>query len=311
MPWRFNPPPGWPAPPPGWVPPDGWTPDPSWPAAPAGWQFWVDDTSSAAWGTAGQATPGPDPRVPLPGAPSDGRRGGAGRTILVVLIVLLLLGMVTAALSALSWAVGSTETQTLTTQAPSGVVTIEDPCGSITLREGQAGVVTTRASIRSSWRTPSVTSRLDGDVVEVRVDCPAFSIGSSVALVVEVPPDGVVDARSSAGSVAAEGLSSELTLASSAGSVSATEVRSTRVSADSSAGSVSLSWAAAADPTTISATSSAGSVRVSVPDRPGVAWRVDADSSAGSTTVRVRTDPQSDRTITARSSAGSVTVGYR
>jgi hypothetical protein len=234
-----------------------------------------------------------------------------GRWILLAVVVLLGLAMVGVAVSVLSWGVGRTETQQLTTETAGGDVRVEADCGSIALLEGAPGVVTTQAKIRSAWREPTVTSRLEGGQVRVTVDCPALSFGSSVSLVVQVPPGGAVEAHSSAGSVSATRLSSDLTLSSSAGSVTATEVSSARVSADSSAGAVSLTWAASADPTTVSATSSAGSVRVSVPDVAGVAWRVDADSSAGSTTVEVRTDPSSDRTITARSSAGSVSVGYR
>ena len=44
MPYRFNPPPNWPAPPSGWVPPPDWRPSPDWPAPPAGWQLWIEDT---------------------------------------------------------------------------------------------------------------------------------------------------------------------------------------------------------------------------------------------------------------------------
>ncbi len=49
-PYRFNPPPTWPACPPGWTPPAGWTPDPSWPPAPPSWVFWLPNQRSAlAW----------------------------------------------------------------------------------------------------------------------------------------------------------------------------------------------------------------------------------------------------------------------
>lgn len=40
LPYRFNPPPGWPDPGPGWVPDDAWRPDPAWPAVPPGWGLW-------------------------------------------------------------------------------------------------------------------------------------------------------------------------------------------------------------------------------------------------------------------------------
>lgn len=303
MPWRFNVPPGWPAAPPGWVPPEGWTPDPAWPPAPPGWQFWVEEPERPSPGAPAAATPG------APGPPP--RRRGVGRGLVVVTALLVVLGLAFALVATLSWATRRSQTRDLVTEAGTSAVRVDDACGSIVLRQGAAGVVTTRATIRYTWRMPVVTSRVEGDVVRVDVDCPTLSFGSSVALVVEVPPGGSVQARSSAGSVTAEGLSSDLELRSSAGSVTATDVTSSVVSAQSSAGSVSLSWASGADPMTISATSSAGGVRVTVPDVAGAAYRVDADSSAGSTTVEVRTDPASPRVITARSSAGSVVVGYR
>lgn len=305
MAWRFNPPPTWPAPPEGWVPPPGWAPDPSWPPAPEGWQFWVEVPGSAAY--AG-SQPGSPPPVP-PAAPR--RRGGPVRVLLVVVVVLVGLGLVAAAIGTVVSLTRRTQAQDLVTETTGAAVRVENPCGPIALRQGVAGSVSTRATIRYSWRTPTVSSRLEGDVVVVIVDCPVLALGSGVSLVVEVPPDGTVEARSSAGSVQADGLSSDLTLRSSAGAVSATALTSRMVSAESSAGSVSLVWAAGADPNEISARSSAGSVSVRVPDVEGVAYRVDADSSAGSTTVRVRTDEESTRTITARSSAGSVLVDYR
>jgi hypothetical protein len=43
LPYRLNPPPGWPPVPDGFVPPPGWQPDPAWPPAPPGWQLWVQD----------------------------------------------------------------------------------------------------------------------------------------------------------------------------------------------------------------------------------------------------------------------------
>ena len=48
MPYRLNPPPGWPPVPDGFVPPPGWQPDPAWPPAPPGWQLWVQDDTEAA-----------------------------------------------------------------------------------------------------------------------------------------------------------------------------------------------------------------------------------------------------------------------
>ncbi|MGB8021444.1 MAG: DUF4097 family beta strand repeat-containing protein [Candidatus Nanopelagicales bacterium] len=239
------------------------------------------------------------------------RRGGVGRILLIIGIVVVVLGLVWGAIAAVSLAVRRSVTRDLVTQSAGAAVRVANECGSISLVQGDAGVVKTRATVKYTLREPTVSSEVDDGVVSVRADCQSFGLLSSVSLVVKVPPGGSVEARSSAGSVQADGLSSQLVLRSSAGSISATELNSRVVSAETSAGSVSLSWARAADPATISATSSAGSVKVLIPDVAGVAYRVDADSSAGSTKVNVRSDPQSRRTITATSSAGSVLVDYR
>jgi hypothetical protein len=262
--------------------------------------------ADSSWGqppAAGYATPAAGP------PPTRGR--GPGRTILLIVLALVAIGLIWGAVAAVSLANRGTQDLQLTTESTTADVRVDNECGPIALREGPAGVVTTDAKVRYSWRTPTVTSSRDGDIVVVEVECPALGFMTSVTLVVQVPPDGRVEARSSAGSVKADGLSSDLDLGSSAGSISATGLTSKSVTADTSAGSVSLSWSGDADPTAVEASSSAGSVKVLVPDVAGVAYDVEADSSAGSVTVNVRTDPSSDRRIRATSSAGSVLVAYR
>lgn len=46
MPYRFNPPPNWPAMPAGWSPPRNWQAPANWPAPPPSWQFWVADDNA-------------------------------------------------------------------------------------------------------------------------------------------------------------------------------------------------------------------------------------------------------------------------
>lgn len=296
--WRFNTPPGWPVPPAGWVPPRGWTPDPAWPAAPEGWQFWVEERSPGAG-----LPPSPPPSAP--------RRNWIWVVLAAALAMLVLAGLLLGLLGLGLRSGRQTVTTDFATTTKGGAVEISNPCGSISVREGAAGVVSTKATLRYGWRRPSVTSQAHGNDVEVSVRCPAFGFGSGASLQVEVPPGTPVAARSAAGSVTAAGLRGNLTLHSSAGSVTAVDVASSVVSADSSAGAVSLTFAANSDPTSITARSSAGGVRVLVPDVASVAYRVDARTSAGRTSVQVRTDPQATRTINATSSAGSVLVAYR
>ena len=160
-----------------------------------------------------------------------------------------------------------------------------------------------------SLKRPTISQRREGDRLVVRSSCPAqIGRGCSGTVRLLVPPDTEVRASSSAGSVRVVGLAGTVQLDSSAGSVEAIDLFSANLSASSSAGSVSLSFAAA--PTLVSATSSAGTVEVLVP-RGNETYRVDAGSSAGSSDVSVRTDPGSPRVLRARSSAGSVRIDYR
>jgi hypothetical protein len=109
---------------------------------------------------------------------------------------------------------------------------------------------------------------------------------------------------SAAGDVRVEGLTGKLTLSSSAGDVHGDALRSTEVTASSSAGDVSLTFAV--DPTRVDATSSAGDVRVRVPNT--VSYRVTTQSSGGDRVSTVHENSDSARTINARSSAGDVSV---
>jgi DUF4097 and DUF4098 domain-containing protein YvlB len=98
-----------------------------------------------------------------------------------------------------------------------------------------------------------------------------------------------------------------LRLSSSAGDVEGSGVRADTVSAESSAGDVSLSLRTAAE--RVDVDSSAGDVELVVPDE---TYRVDAATSAGDVDDRqVRTDPSAPRSIYARSSAGDIRIEAR
>jgi DUF4097 and DUF4098 domain-containing protein YvlB len=143
------------------------------------------------------------------------------------------------------------------------------------------------------------------------VHCPAFTpggISGSAALRLVVPPGTTLDLDSNDGGIHLVGVSGKVTAHSSAGSVRAEDLRSTTVTASSSAGGVHLSFSTA--PTTVDASSSAGSVSVTVPDD-GTTYAVDAHSSAGTAHVDLATNPKSPNRIKAQSSAGSVRVEWR
>jgi hypothetical protein len=185
--------------------------------------------------------------------------------------------------------------------------------------------VTMDRSYTWSLSKPAIGQRRDGDrLVITSSGCgfnPGLSCSGKVALVV---PEGVtvrvrtgnsgltlrnltgdIDAATSNGSVRASNLSGQVNLGSSNGPIEASALRSDRVDAHTSNGSVRLTFDVA--PTAATADSSNGSVEVVVP-RDGSAYRVSATTSNGFRDVAVPTDPRSQRTIEAHTSNGSVRV---
>ncbi|OLM00483.1 lipoprotein [Pseudonocardia sp. Ae406_Ps2] len=152
---------------------------------------------------------------------------------------------------------------------------------------------------------PQVEQKVEGGVLRITARCPD-QVGDrcQARLVVTAPAasSALVDLR--AGGIEVRGLTGALDLTSSAGGVDATGVGPGDVRAKSSAGSVELTFAAAA--ADVTAESSAGGVEVRVPVGP--AYEVTAETSAGSTEVGVPDQPGADHRITAKSSAGGVSV---
>ncbi|WP_426564888.1 DUF4097 family beta strand repeat-containing protein [Angustibacter sp. McL0619] len=188
------------------------------------------------------------------------------------------------------------------------VVEVDVGAESVQIVAGTDDVTRLDRTISWSLTKPSFSERQEGDHLVIRSSCGIdFGRGCSGKVHLVVPADVQVTAHSSAGYVGVTGLTGALDLSSSAGHVDGVRLGSANVQADSSAGSVELSFSTA--PTSVKATSSAGSVAVLLPQG-DEAYRVEADSSAGSSDVSVRTDPSSSRTIVAHSSGGSVDVSY-
>jgi hypothetical protein len=185
--------------------------------------------------------------------------------------------------------------------------------------------VVTRAT--EGLRTParSVERGPGGELRLSSSGCGFFGGQCEVDYTIRVPSGTVVRAEADSGDVVAERLTTTepLVLDTSAGDITAIDVRAPSIdlsssagdvearalSADgidlhSSAGDVVASLAAPAD--VVRAESSAGDVELLVPNE---VYRVEATSSAGDVDTRhLRTDPAAPRSITAHSSAGDVRV---
>jgi hypothetical protein len=204
---------------------------------------------------------------------------------------------------------------------------IRSDSGSIRVIGSDRDDIAVTATIREGLADADVRAVQADGTLRLDTDCGPFFVPTTcgVNFVVEVPArlsttistsaggvrvqsmSGRVDVDAGAGSIRLDDLSGVVEARSAAGSITGTALRSLAVEADSSAGSVRLSFAAA--PEAVRAKSSAGGVTVEVPEGDEL-YRVEASADGGDERVRVRTDPRSDRVITARSSAGSVTVRY-
>ncbi|ALE84103.1 DUF4097 family beta strand repeat-containing protein [Pseudonocardia sp. HH130629-09] len=183
-------------------------------------------------------------------------------------------------------------------------VEVDSDAGDVRLVAGEKAAVEQDLRWTGGAR-PQVEQKVDGGVLRITARCPD-QVGDrcQAGLVVTAPAasSALVDLR--AGGIEVRGLTGALDLTSSAGGVEATGVGPGDVRAKSSAGSVELTFAAAA--ADVTAESSAGGVEVRVPVGP--AYEVSAETSAGSTEVGVPDQPGADHRITAKSSAGGVSV---
>ena len=171
---------------------------------------------------------------------------------------------------------------------------------------------------------PSISNRVDGDLLSIGSSCP-FSVGlgcsGHVRLVVprdvEVrlhnsdgsvamrDLDGPVDVATSDGSINASNLTGQLRLRTSDGSVVMTDLRSDRVDAATSDGSLHLSFVV--DPSSVTARTSDGSIEVVVP-ADGNAYNVTASTSDGRREITVPTDSSSVRRMQLSTSDGAIRV---
>jgi hypothetical protein len=211
---------------------------------------------------------------------------------------------------------------------PAGVrrVVVSVDAGTIEVRGGTRDTVGGDRHVTSGFDRPVITETVVGDTLRLTADCGRFLVHfCSVSYSLDVPRavsveahssagrvtvegiDGDVEARSEAGSVAVADIGGAVNLRSAAGRIEGTGLRSPTAAAESSAGRVSLTFAAA--PTEVTARSSAGTVEIVVPDD-GSTYRVTADSSVSEPEVQVATSPDADRSITAVTSAGGVSVAY-
>jgi hypothetical protein len=199
-----------------------------------------------------------------------------------------------------------------------------DASGSVTVVGRDAGPITIDEHVSRGLHSPQRSIRVDGARLSVRGTCRAFpETWCSDDFVIRVPRSvrlrvdaveidvrgttGAADLTTEGGAIDLEGTRGSVRLSSHGGQIDGASLRTTRLTATSYGGNISLAFAV--PPRRVDASSLGGHVVVALPDGP-VTYRVDTSTSGGSAETLVRTDPDSERTIRAESHGGDVTVRY-
>jgi len=265
------------------------------------------------------------PAPPRPPARTSGPGGSGGRTALRILVVALGLAVVAwnavAVASLLSRATESREA----TFGGVKVLMLDlgfeevDVTGS-----ASADDVTVDRGWHWSLGEPEIVTRQVGDRLVVGSSCPwtpglpctgwvHLTVPADVTVTGGVTDNhltlreltGPVDLSTSDGGITARDVSGPLRLTSRDGTIEGSGIRSARVEASTSDGSVRLAFAD--PPRSVRATSRDGSVHVTLPDD-RTAYHVTVSTKDGSSDVTVPTDPTAPRRITASTSDGDVDI---
>ena len=265
------------------------------------------------------------PRAP---APSGGAGGSGGRTALRVLVVAL--GLAVVAWNAVAVASLLARGSDSRDGTFGGVRVLEldlsfeevDVTGSAT-----ADRVTMSRGWHWSLGEPEVVTRQVGDRLVVGSSCPFtpgipctgyvhLTVPEGTAVTGRVSDNhltlrdltGGIDVSTSDGGVTVVGATGPLRLESRDGTIEASQIRSARVDATTSDGSVHVAFAS--PPQTVRATSRDGSVELTMPDD-RTAYRVTVAVRDGSSAVSVPRDPTSPRRIRVTTSDGDVSITPR
>ncbi|GAA0345754.1 DUF4097 domain-containing protein [Actinoallomurus spadix] len=212
---------------------------------------------------------------------------------------------------------------------PITALEVDIGAGDLTVVGDGTGGVTVDQTLKWAMRKPHVQATWEGTTLRLSGRCgtraPLSALSCSVGLRVRVPAGVEVRATSSSGTVDAEGLTGPARLSTSSGVVSmrdlagpvraratsgvirGTGLRSGRVDAALSSGSVDLTFAQA--PQEVTAKASSGALAVFLP--PGQRYQVTTKASFGAPSVEGGlADDTATRRIDARTSSGSIEIRY-
>ncbi|MET1051902.1 MAG: DUF4097 family beta strand repeat-containing protein [Mycetocola sp.] len=272
-------------------------------------------------------TGGPQPPSPYPPTPPERKRSAGAAVLLFVGIPLVILALIIGgSVAAVNVLRGTSVNENAQADAGS-LVTIDMPNAAIVVSPGSGDQVTVTMRGSYTGTPPRLDVTASGDETEVSGGCPDgwfFVNRCQVRVEVALPADVDVTVRGQNGAIIADELRGDLDLATTNGAIEVEESsgalvlhttngrvelddsRSAEVQAQTTNGTVELSFAAA--PEEVTATSTNGQIRIEVPDD-GTEYFVDANTTNGNVdTEDVPGDRRANRTITANTTNGAVTI---
>jgi hypothetical protein len=180
--------------------------------------------------------------------------------------------------------------------------------GSVRVLASDRDDISVRGYISNGLGGTDHSERVRGDRLVVDASCSVpVAYWCTASYMVRVPRDVEVRIWSGSGDVTVSGITGTAHLESQHGDLQGERLRSTRVDASTTHGSVRLQFAVA--PQRVEASSSHGDVTAVLP-RTDASYRVRLSTSHGDTTNDVRSDPQSSRVVDLSTQHGDATVRY-
>jgi hypothetical protein len=210
-------------------------------------------------------------------------------------------------LSTASWLARRTEVQDQAYRRPLGQIVLDVGAGDVTLLPGGPGV-TVHRHLTWSWTKPTISEVWDGSTLRITARCPVASFAPRCAVdyVLRVSDNARVTSHTTSGDVTLRGWAGDLSLSTTSGGITGSDLASGQVEAHTRSGDVTLAFARA--PSQVTATTRSGGVAVTVP--PGDRYRLHTGSRSGSVTARVTGDPASTRSIEVMTGSGDIHIGY-
>ncbi|MFI8104333.1 DUF4097 family beta strand repeat-containing protein [Streptomyces sp. NPDC086023] len=200
-----------------------------------------------------------------------------------------------------------TATRSYTVADKVTALSVESPGGDIEVTGGSGSVVKVTETVTYSGKRPRTGQTVSGGELSLNAgpDCgPEDDSDCVISYKVEVPSGLSVKLVGFAGDITVRKLTGDVEARTTGGSVHAEGLAGTKLLAKVSGGDVSATFASA--PKSVEAGTDGGDVTVKVPN--SAAYAVDASAIGGSEKVDVRTDPASGNRIKVSTTGGSVSV---